>query len=197
MASRDAPGREVGEGSLSTSTDAKFVLYQFSGELGVMSPPSWCCHCSATVLKGIATPSPAQNVNGGGLWGRVASPQLSKTGSSAFSCLQPARRETFPFGLDSCLLMPRQHAEDLLLAGMLVALIPPLVSGSFSHFPDLHQNAHLQQSRLSDHPNLLSMDSQNTLSSLAGLLPPSLPNKEGLKIECKVLTEHYLVQIMS
>lgn len=42
-----------------------------------MSPQSWCCHHSAMVPKGIALPSAAQALGGGGPRGRVASPQLS------------------------------------------------------------------------------------------------------------------------
>lgn len=101
--------------------------------------------------------SPSAGWRGAAGNGCVTPAGLCKMGSSASSCLRPASRAAFPFGFGGRLLVPRQRGEDLALAGVQAALIPPSVSGSSSRFPDIHQNTHLRQSRLSEHSGLLSM----------------------------------------
>lgn len=143
------------------------MLYQRSGESGRGSCP--LCPGAATPLRWCpkALPSCHQLETGGrgcsgwmGAAGKgcITPAQLCKTASSsAFSCLWPASRAAFPFGFGGHLLVPRQQGEDLVLAGMQAVLISPSLSGSSSRFPDLHQNARLQQSRPSEHPSLLGV----------------------------------------
>lgn len=111
-------------------------------------------------------------------------------GTSAFSCWWPVSRAAFPFGCDGRSLMPRQWREDLALAGVQTMLISTWVSGSSSHFfrsPSKHLSATVPTPRASQFAQQ-GKGGQNVLSNPAGLQSHSFPNKEMLKIECRVFT---------